>query len=103
MAQFKVGDKVRVKTEEPFHEKLTEGTGIIKKDDNGEFRYQIQVREANRLVWFKESEVFPTDTTNAAVTTTTLTITATLTTDTIPTELIKQLSAAGFLITIKAV
>lgn len=32
-----------------------------------------------------------------------LTITATLTTDTIPTDMLKQLSAAGFLITIKAV
>jgi hypothetical protein len=44
---------------------------------------------------FKESEVFP-------ILTAPLTITATLTTDTIPTDMLKQLSAAGFLITIKS-
>ena len=96
MAQFKVGDKVRVKTEEPFYEELTEGEGIITNSPCPTKLFSIPVYvDGVAELAFKESEVFP-------ILTAPLTITATLTTDTIPTDMLKQLSAAGFLITIKS-
>ena len=96
MAQLQVGDKVRVKTKEPFYEELTEGEGIITNSPCPTKLYSIPVYvDGVAELAFKESEVFPI--------LTTLTITATLTTETIPTDMIKKLSESGFLITIKAI
>lgn len=83
MAQFKVGDKVRMPT---F------GDGVV-----------VNVQNDDAEVKFSNSGTYWVSSSSLQLLTSPLTITATLTTDTIPTELIKQLSEAGFLITIKAV
>lgn len=80
MAQFKVGDKVRMPT-------FGDGVVVTVKTD------ELEVKFCNGTYWVSSSSL--------QLLTSTLTITATLTSETIPTELIKQLSAAGFLITIQ--
>lgn len=88
MAQFKVGDKVRIK----FTDKTITGDVIHVPN---ELELEVRCNEFPDSFSVLAATVEPVPHT--------LTITATLTTDTIPTELLKQLSAAGFLITIKAI
>lgn len=88
MAQFKVGDKVIIK----FSDRTVTGNVI---DVPNDIKLEVSCNELPDSFFVLTSTVEPVPPT--------LTITATLTTDTIPTDMLKQLSAAGFLITIKAV
>ena len=86
MAQFKVGDKVKIK----FTDRTIIGNVIHVPND-----VELEVRcnelpDSFSILAAMVEPVLPT-----------ISITATITTDTIPTELLKQLSEEGFLITIQ--
>jgi len=92
MAQFKVGDKVKFEAAGQLN------FGTIEKWNEKHLCWNVMCSD-NWTHVTPESLLTHCD----YLAPTPLTITATLTTDTIPTDMIKKLSEAGFLITIKAI